>query len=185
MSLFNAQLSNAQIAKVRDFIAKQMKKARKQFVEVNGDYHDIVIDRDVQLLVKALTDGKRSQELALDVELAKMRFTLASECNAGLATFDLLTVKTEKDLSEDEKFRMTPWLPVKRYRADGTVWMRGFCDPDLDFDDPRANRFVTAGHDTFNALRAKGLLQLMSDAEIDEFASEFVVTFDIYFQLFM
>jgi uridine kinase len=56
MSLFNAQLSNAQIAKVRDFIAKQMKKARKQFVEVNGDYHDIVIDRDVQLLVKALTD---------------------------------------------------------------------------------------------------------------------------------
>lgn len=178
-----ATLSKAQISKARDEIADKMLTARRDFVLGNADYKDIVLDTDDIRVLKAFTDGKTGDDLTKDKDIAKLRIDYVKD-GRSTATMDLLTVKTEKDIPEADKYQGAAWLGVKRYKADGSIWKRGYGDPELAWDTPTSNRFIGADGSDFQVLRAKGLLQLMTEDEIADFCDNVDVNFDMYFRLF-
>lgn len=189
-----AGLTKVQVEKARDVIKSKMLEARDQFIADNsGVYVDLVLDADDVRVVKALAakdkpgrDGYEYEtdgDLAKNRDLAKLRMDFVTN-GRSTTTLDLLTVKTEKDVPEENKFRMAPWLPAKRIRVDGTVWKRGYGDPELAYSAPTSNRFLDGAGGSWQALRTKGLFQLMTPAEIEDFAAKLDVGFDLYFGLF-
>lgn len=185
-----ATLSKAQIAKARNFFLDAFKAAKAEFIAANTGYKDIVLNMDDVRVVKAYAakaDGRYLQdgELMADKEIAKLRIDYV-QSGRSTETLDLLTVKTEKDIPEDKKFQMIPYLPAKRIKVDGTAWKKGYSDPELSYSGAEpANRFIQNGtSETFQVLRAQGLFQLMSDDEIEDFVSEMDIDFDTYWKLF-
>ncbi len=187
-------LTQDQIKKTRDALKTKMLAAREAFVDANPEYEDYILDLDEVRAVTAFAakngsvdDLQRDGELMANKDIAKMRLDAIRD-GRSVRTIDLVTVKSEKNVPAEDKFRMTAWLPAKRYKVDGSVWKAGFQDPFRTEFTETTNAFVGAGGfgaGRFQVLRAKGLFQLMSEAEIENFAKEFPVDFELYFQLFL
>jgi hypothetical protein len=165
--------STAQVNTTRAAIARKIKAANQRFRMDNLDYTDIELDSaDVAWLRVNGSDESKVADKMLEF----------AQSGRPLDTFRLLTVKTEKDVPASSKHEVTYYLGCKKYRSDGFVKCMGFQSP-ADADEP-FNRFVsTDGESTFMVLRSKGLLQLMSDTEIDTFVSGLVITLDLYVQV--
>jgi len=181
-----ATLSNAQVSKVRSEINARIKAANADFRAANPEYADIALNMDDVKIIAALasnSDGslQRDGDIARNRDIAKLRADYVAK-GRDTTTLNVLTIKTEKDISEDGKFTMQPYLGAKRYRVDGQIWKSGYQVAD---DVEPKNRFVSADGSTFQVLRANGLFQLMSDAEIDDYTDNMPVDFETYFQLFL
>lgn len=173
-------LTSAQEAKAREKLLKNMLDARESFVSANPDYEDIAVDLNDARVLKGLPKDKDGNPVEAEIAAVRKDFIIAGR---STATLDILSVKSEKDTSEEGKFKMIPFLGAKRYRYDGSVWKRGFQSPVLGKEP--YNKFVTDGTGMNSMmLRSKGLFQLMSEDEIKDFVASFPLDFNLYFQLF-
>ena len=166
-------LTVAQQEKAQDKIGKLIKAANKAFRVANPDYADIEVNSDDAKIVGALKGD--------DAAIAKLRIDYVM-AGRDTATLDLLSVKTESNIDEGKKYKMTPYLGAKRYRFDGSTWKEGCQLPD---DEEPVNTFKGLDGRNFQVLRGSGLFQLMSDADIDAFTPKLDIDFETYFNLFM
>jgi hypothetical protein len=170
-----------QITKARAKLAKNIKDANAAFRTKNPTYVDITVDMDEVRLIAAI-DAKFTKDEDRDLEYAKIRMDFVTQ-ERSTDTIDLLTVKTEKNIGEEDKFTVPAYVGAKRYRRDGSVWNSGYQTP-FDTTSP-VNKFIKADGSDFQMLRSIGLFQLMSDAEIDALVAGVDLNLDLYFQLFM
>ena len=169
----SVSLTAAQEAKAQDKVNKLIKAANKAFRSANPDYTDIPVDTNDAKISGALKGD--------DAALAKLRIDYVM-ANRSTATLDLLSVKTETSIDEANKYKMSAYVGAKRYRFDGSTWKSGY--QLLDDEEP-INSFIGIDGKVFQVLRAKGLFQLMTDAEVDEYTGKLPVDFETYFNLFM
>lgn len=173
-------LTSKQTDKARAKLADNMKKASADFRTANPSYKDIAVNMDDARFLASIADGAD-----YDKKVAELRIKYVME-GRDTSTLDLLSVKTEENVADSEKFIMTPYLPAKKYKKDGSIWKSGYQAADGSTD--KRNKFITASgsrSDTFMVLRAKGLFQLMSDAEVDAFVKDYPVDLDLYVELFL
>ena len=173
------QFTTVQVKKARDKLAGNMAKANTEFRDSHAEYRDVELNADDVRLIAVLDgDDEKTQQV-------RMQFVLAGR---DTATIDLVSVKTESNVAEDDKFIMVPYLAAKRYRYNGSVWKTGYgnpCGPSSDSSMASKNSFIALDGSTFQVLRAKRLFQLMSDQEIMDYTAQVEVTPDLYFQLFL
>ena len=177
----NKSLSSAQVDKFRNELASRITKANSAFREANAGYADIVLNLDDLAALVPFAARDKQRDISGDVDFAKLRtdYVLAGR---DTTTLDLLTIRTEKAVPEDSKFKLSAYVGVKTYNADGTIRQIGYQDP--EDSNPPLNRIISADGSKGMVLRKKGLMQLMTAEDIKKFVEGIVPSFEDYFVMF-